>query len=71
MKALELSPRNWAAVDRGIIARSGFLTNEAIERDTDDGRIDAEGRVTLIGATECATRLRWQGLRLAARNRGT
>ena len=46
MKALELSSENWAAVDRGIIARSGFLTNEAarswIERDTDDGRIDAD-----------------------------
>jgi hypothetical protein len=29
MKALELSPGNWAAVDRGVIVGSGFLTNEA------------------------------------------
>ena len=40
--SLELSSENWAAVDRGIIVRSGFLINEAalswIERDTDDGR---------------------------------
>ena len=41
-KALELSSENWAAVNRGIIVRSGFLTNEAawswIDCNTDNGR---------------------------------
>jgi hypothetical protein len=70
MKALELSPGNWAAVDRGVIVGTGFLTNEAAKR-PGRGLIATPTRValTLIGATECETRLRWRGLRLAAKQR--
>jgi hypothetical protein len=58
MKALELSPGNWAAVDRGIIVRGSFLTNEAawswIDRNTDDGRIDPDRRNPIRDAPSLA-----------------
>jgi len=45
MKALEVSPGNWAVVDRGIIICTGFTSNEAcwrwIDEHTREGRIDA------------------------------
>jgi hypothetical protein len=46
MKALEISPGNWAAVDRGLIVRHGFPTSEAawawIDRNGDAGRADTD-----------------------------
>jgi hypothetical protein len=56
--SLELSSENWAAVDRAIIVRSGFLTNEAawswIDRNTDDGRIDPDRRNRIRNAPSLA-----------------
>jgi hypothetical protein len=58
MKALELSPGNWAAVDRGVIVRTGFLTNEAawswIDCNTDEGRIDPDRRNRMRDAPSMA-----------------
>ena len=46
MKALEISPGNWVVVDRGLIVRHGFTTNEAawawIDRRSDAGRASTD-----------------------------
>jgi hypothetical protein len=57
-KGLELSSGDWAAVARGVIVRSGFLTNEAawswIDRNTDDRRIDPDRRSQIRNAPSLA-----------------